>query len=349
MTNNLIGRLSYSRTIARPNFDQLFPRIQVNSGPPRPTANGGYAGAQAGNTGLKPLISDNVDASLEWYFKRDSYVSVGGFYKWVNNFIGTGQDIGPLFGLRDPSSGEPGTRSGTAKAALAALNTDSSDVNLFTMTALLQKHNGNVADASTEFMQHYDTSKRALDYQYANTILSQYDIVGNSTDPLYQFAISHPVNTKKAQIYGLELAAQYFLGDTGFGVAGSFTYVDGDVGFDNGGATDVNQFALTGLSNTANATLIYDKQGVSARLSYNWRDKFLSATNRDAFHNPVYTRAFATLDFNFSYDIDQHWGISLEGLNLTNESLRTYGRSEHQLWFAQELQRRFLLGASYKF
>ena len=36
------------------------------------------------------------------------------------------------------------------------------------------------------------------------------------------------------------------------------------------------QFALLGLSDTANLTAIYEKYGFSARLAYNWRDTFLN-------------------------------------------------------------------------
>jgi outer membrane receptor protein involved in Fe transport len=63
----------------------------------------------------------------------------------------------------------------------------------------------------------------------------------------------------------------------------------------------------------------------------------------------VYVAPFGELDFNISYDVTSKLAISLEGINLTNESLRTYARDEHELWYAQELDRRFLLGARYKF
>jgi outer membrane receptor protein involved in Fe transport len=125
--------------------------------------------------------------------------------------------------------------------------------------------------------------------------------------------------------------------------------VKGNIGFNNGGSPDLDQFALTGLSNTANATLIYDKHGISARLSYNWRDSFLTSLNRDSYKNPVYTKPYGQLDANISYDLNPHIALSVEGINLTNSSLRTYGRSETNLWFAQELKRRFLFGARYKF
>jgi outer membrane receptor protein involved in Fe transport len=63
----------------------------------------------------------------------------------------------------------------------------------------------------------------------------------------------------------------------------------------------------------------------------------------------VFVAPFGQLDFNVSYDVTEKLAISLEGINLTNENLRTYARDEHELWYAQELDRRFLLGARYKF
>ena len=346
LTPDIIARLSASRTIARPNYNNLFAATGITA-PGRPIALGGVATATTGDAGLAPLISDNIDVSFEYYFKRGSYLSLGFFDKRVHNFIGTGQVNGNLFGLRDPTSGVAGTRSGAAKAALQALGADISDVNLFTYTALLQRDGA--AAAATQFQANYNTQTRALDQGFVNAILSAIDLDGTTTDPLFNFGISKPVNNKDAQIYGFELAGQYFLGDTGFGVSGSFTYVKGDISFDNGAAVDIDQFALTGLSNTANATLIYDKNGVSARLSYNWRDSFLSALNRDTFHNPVYTRPFGQVDMNISYDVSKAIALSIEGINLANESLRTYGRDTSNVWYAQELKRRFLFGARYRF
>jgi TonB-dependent receptor len=346
LKSNLIARFSASRTIARPNYDSLFASTAV-SGPPRPTAIGGVPTATTGNTNLAPLISDNFDVSFEWYYKRDSYISVGFFDKRVHNFLGTGETTGPLFGLKDPTSGAPGTRSGDAKAALQGLGADISDVNLFTYAALIQRDGA--AAAATEFNAHYNPATHTVDQAFVNDVLSAVDIDGNADDPDYQFSISKPINNRDAQIWGFELQGQHFFGNTGIGVAASFTYVHGDVGFDNGGDPNVDQFALTGLSNSANATLIYDKNGISARLSYNWRDKFLSSLNRDSYRNPVNTKAYGQLDANISYDITPRIGVSIEAINLTNESLRTYGRSVSNVWFAQELQRRFLFGARYKF
>lgn len=348
LKKNLIFRVSASRTIARTQYGNLFSNTGVGV-PPRPTAIGGIATASEGNTALLPLTSNNFDTSLEWYYKKDSYVSVGFFDKRVDNFVGSGSTTGSLFGLRDASSGAAGTRSGTAKQQLTGIGADLTDVNLFTLTALIQQNNGNAAAALTQFQSHYNAGTRSLDQAFVNSELAAVDLTGNPEDPLFNFLITQPVNNKSAQIYGFEFAGQHFFGDTGLGLGASYTHVDGDISFNNAGDPGTGQFALTGLSDTANITLIYDKHGLSARVAYNWRDRFLQGLNRGSYLNPVYVAPYGTLDANISYDITPHLAISLEALNLTQETYRTYARDEPDFWQYQELDRRFLLGARYRF
>ena len=346
LTENVVGRFSFSRTIARPDYGNLF-AAQTAGAPNRPVANGAIPLGTSGNPDLEPLISDNFDVSVEWYYKPSSYVSAGFFEKRVNNFIGTGTVTQTLFGLRDPSSGAAGTRSGQARTQLTAIGANQTDVNLFTMTALIQQ-TGSVAAATAAFQANRGPSGD-LNQAYADQILAAFDIEPNAQDPLFNFNVSRPINNRTGKIHGFEVAAQHFFGDTGFGVAGAYTMVRGDVDFNIGSDPGQDQFALLGLSDTANATLIYDKYGLSARLAYNWRDRFLQQTNRGGSRNPVFVEPFGQLDFNISYDVTEKLAVSLEGLNLTRESLRTYGRDVNQLWFAQELDRRFLLGARYRF
>lgn len=345
--DDLVGRFSFSRTIARPDFGNLF-AAQSAGAPNRPIANGAIPLGTSGNPDLEPLISDNFDVSLEWYYKPGSFVTAGFFEKRVNNFVGTGTVMQNLFGLRDPTSGQAGTRSGTAASLLSSIGASQTDVNLFTMTALLQQNNGSSSAATAQFQANRGAGGD-LNQAFVDTILAAVDITANSTDPLFNFQVSRPINNRTGKIHGFEIAAQHFFGDTGFGVSGAYTMVRGDVDFNNGAPSGEDQFALLGLSDTANATLIYDKNGISARIAYNWRDRFLQATNRGGARNPVYVAPFGQLDFNISYDVTSKLAVSLEGINLTKESLRTYGRDPNQLWFAQELDRRFLLGARYRF
>lgn len=342
-------RASFSRTLARADYGALFSATTVNA-PGRPTALGGEATGNSGNPNLLPLVSDNLDFSAEWYFAPSSYVSVGYFDKRVRNFIGQGVVNRSLFDLRDPSSGVAGSRSGTARERLTGLGADLSDVNLFTYTALLIENNGNTAQADALFNAQRTGPNGSLNQAFVDDVLARVDISANGADPLFNFAVSQPVNNREANIDGFEFAGQYFLGDTGFGIAGSYTIVNGDVEVDVGADPSIDQFALLGLSNSGNVTLIYDNYGFSARLAYNWRDKFLTQTNRDGSNrNPVFTAPFGTLDLNVSYDVTDNIAISFEGINLTSETVRTYGRSERQLYFAQELSPRYLLGLRARF
>jgi TonB-dependent receptor len=346
--DDLVGRASFSRTLARPDFVNLFLTDTVGSNSPqRPTVFGGIAQASSGNPDLLPLVSDNLDFSLEWYYGDANYVSVGAYEKRVTNFIGTGQTTRNLFGLRDPSSGAPGTRSAQALAALAGIpGAGPTDVNLFTMTALID--NFGLAGATQRYLAN--STNGVLNQAYVDQILQQFDVVGNASDPLFNFEVTQPINNRDARIYGIEIAAQHFFGDTGFGVAASLTTVDGDVEIDVGADPSVDQFALVGLSDTYNVTAIYEKYGVSARLTYNWRDKYLAQTNRgQGARNPVFYEPFGQLDLNVSYELTDNILLTFEGINLLEEGVRTYGRDESNLFFAQELDARYLVGARYKF
>ncbi|MEM9284326.1 MAG: TonB-dependent receptor [Pseudomonadota bacterium] len=346
LREGLVFRTSYSKTIARTSFGNLFASDAVG-GLPGPTALGNVATGSRGNASLLPLESDNYDVSVEYYFGESSYFSVGYFEKVVKNFVGVGQSTGNLFGLTDASSGLSGTRSGDALDELNALGAVINDENLFVMTALINDL-GSVSAASAEFQAN--STGGLVDAAYLGTVNAQFDLVGNADDPLFDFEVTQPINDREATINGIEVAGQHFFGDTGFGVFGSYTYVDGDVGFDDAADPTEDQFALVGLSDTANVTLIYEKYGISASLAYNWRDEFLASTNRGTgFRNPTYVEAFDQLDIAISYDVTDNIVVSFEGINLTGENLRTFGRSETQLWFAQELEPRYLFGARYRF
>lgn len=81
-TDALQLRLVAAKTVTYPGFGQLNPSISLNPG----TIN--RAGAAAsGNPNLKPIKSNNYDASLEWYFAPSGYISGGVFYRDINGYI----------------------------------------------------------------------------------------------------------------------------------------------------------------------------------------------------------------------------------------------------------------------
>ena len=77
INKDVVGRLAISRTMARPEFGQLA-ALALND--VQQTGTGG-------NPNLKPILSNNVDASVEWYFAPKSMVSAGAFVMDMSSYV----------------------------------------------------------------------------------------------------------------------------------------------------------------------------------------------------------------------------------------------------------------------
>lgn len=82
ISENLLLRAAYARTIGRPNVDFIVPGILL----PDPT-NASARTITAVNTGLEPWTADNFDLSMESYQFKDGFGSVGVFRKKIRNFF----------------------------------------------------------------------------------------------------------------------------------------------------------------------------------------------------------------------------------------------------------------------
>jgi len=79
----LQARLSYARAIARPDFGSLNPGLSYLISTNiliLPAGSGG-------NPDLKPQKSDSYDATVEYYFGKDNYISVAGYYKDISDRV----------------------------------------------------------------------------------------------------------------------------------------------------------------------------------------------------------------------------------------------------------------------
>lgn len=101
LTKNLILRVDASRTLTRPTLNLLNPVLNVGSG-----QRVGALSASGGNPNLKPYLADNFDIGAEWYYQRNSYLSVGFFLKNVSNFIVGGVTRQSINGVIDPTTGQ---------------------------------------------------------------------------------------------------------------------------------------------------------------------------------------------------------------------------------------------------
>ncbi|WP_284217780.1 TonB-dependent receptor [Agaribacter marinus] len=338
LTDKIKARMSFGQTIARANYNQL--RASVSGiGTDAPTLIGSTPRATASNPGLVPLLSNNFDLSFEYYFADTSYVSIGYFDKRVSNFIGNEQVELPQFDLRDATAGP---RAQAAWDALNSIGVTVEETSLFVMTAILDNPQ-DFPNGAADYLTGVAQAESQL--AFSENIATAYDITPNSDDPQYQFLTSRPINNRDANLYGAEFAAQHFFGDTGFGLSANYTLVNGDVKYDNSAAPNISQFALTGLSDSANVVAMYENHGIQARLAYNWRDTFLTQAGR----TPRYTEDYSQWDFSVSYNINENATVSFEGINITDEDQRTHSRSVRQVWNIIDLGARYQLSARYAF
>ena len=350
-TDDMKGRASASRTIARAPMSNLY----AGPTPKAPTGSVLVADSMRGsgdsqNPALKPLQSDNLDLAFEWYFAKSSYASLTLWGKRVDNFVGNTVVQESLYGLRDPTSGPDAQkvldflRSPACIAQVTAAHNDparcsANNVALFTGLAMLRNA------AATGGLANFNGS----DAQWQQ-MATAYDLVGNTDDPLYLFNVNRPINQHKATLHGFELGWQYFFGDSGFGVQANYTKVLGDVSVNNYALPGVNQFALTGLSDTANAVLMYEKHGWSVRLAWNWRDKYLIAANQEGSNtNPYYVEPYHQVDLSVNYALNDRWSFSFETINLTGEDVRWSNRTKLMVDKLLDQSPRYLIGAHYKF
>ena len=344
-TDNLKARASFSKTLARAPYNSMF--IDTTAGSPGGvTYLGAVATGSRGNAQLLPLESDNFDLSLEWYYGEGSAFTVAFFDKSVKNFVGNEQITTNLFGLRNVTSGRPGTRSGQAVAELEARGYPVTETRLFTMTAILD----NPQDFPGGADDYIDPSEPGGADQ-SSDVASIYDIPPNSDDPLLDFIVQQPTNQASANINGVELNwVHFFTGNlNGFGFQANSTFVNGDIGYDvYANPNTEEQFALTGLSDSWNLGLFYENERFSVRLHYNNRGRFLANTNVGQ-RIPRFVDAFSQIDFSASYAAMDNLTIFLEGINLTDEPIIFRGRTHKQVQSYHEGDMRLYLGARYVF
>jgi len=166
------------------------------------------------------------------------------------------------------------------------------------------------------------------------------------------FAESTFTNALSATVHGVEVIWQQMLG-YGFGFQLNGTYVHSNANF-NDYSTTSNQFALTGIGNSANVIAFYQAHGLQARLAVQWQGTQLLLLGQEqggaAFGNePVYQAPITEVDWSTQYDFTDHLNGYFEALNLTNAIQHTYGRFSDQTLNLIETGREFQMGVRLKF
>jgi len=273
-TNQLQLRLAYTMTRTRPGFGDLNPSLNITTA--TATGSSKYNGfASSGNPDLKPLTSKNYDASLEYYFSKNGYVSAAFFYHDLWGFINT-----------------------------------------YTQDAI---------------------------------------------DPVYGLIqLSRPENAGRGRIKGVELSAQTFFDFlpgwlSGFGAQANVTYLDGTNALPGTPGGDAPDVPITNVSKwTYNVSGFYEKGRISARVSYNWRSRFVTSyyLNSDSLrYAGEVTRPISRLDASLSYEAMKGITVVANASNILAQPFNNYRYYNETQYFPRDLRlegRYFSLGVRFK-
>jgi len=284
--DNFLIRFGAAKVMSRPDLGSLTPGATVS-------VSGATRSVTAGNPNLNPFRAKAFDLSFEWYFNKDSLISVALFKKQINSLVQTLQTTstftGNAFGLPD-------------SIAVAACGT----------------------------------------------------AVGCS--PSASWVFSTPVNTPGGDLDGFEINYQQafdflpgLLRHTGALL--NYTQVKSSINYLNAAGAVVATNDLTGLSrNSYNATLYYEDDHLSARISAAYRAKYLTKVpGAEAGTDVDGTNSTFNLDASAQYTWNRHLKFTLEGINLTDEFQDQYNDSSNRVSFYHHTGREFLVGVRYSY
>lgn len=203
---------------------------------------------------------------------------------------------------------------------------------------------------------YIQTSRISQPFNASGLPLSLLDGLGVSASDTFLF--SQPVNTKGGPLKGVEISYQQpfsflpgLLHNTG--AIFNVTLVDSKIDYISARSpTGFVQNDLVGLSKNAfNATLYYEDEKFSARVSAAYRDKYLTAVPSGTSTNDIDgVRSTTTIDASASYAINKRLKLTFEGLNLTDEFNDQYTDSvRNSVYVYSHTGRQFNFGLRYSF
>lgn len=140
------------------------------------------------------------------------------------------------------------------------------------------------------------------------------EVIGGQT-----FNVQRPYNADNgADIKGFELQWQQPFGNTGFGAVANYTFTDAEAGKAKPG--DPTLKVLGNSRDQFNLSGYYEKNGISLRVSYNYRSK--SYGDLDSGGQQV-NSAYGQWDATASWDITPTLSLFATGVNLNNELVKT--------------------------
>lgn len=144
------------------------------------------------------------------------------------------------------------------------------------------------------------------------------------------YLTTRPFNTDDGYLQGAEVSYRTFFDKlpgfwSGFGVEANATYTEGKTTSSSVEGNVANGKPFAGMSKWSyNVVALYEKNGISGRLAYNWRSKFTQVYNDSATGLDLIASPMSSLDGSLGYKINENTSITLTGANLLNFKYTDY-------------------------
>ncbi len=298
LPRNVVLRLSVARVLSRPEYVQLAPSLVINTT---------VQTLNIGNPSLAPIRADTVDLQGEWYFARDSLLSLGLFHKRIGSFVQNFSALLPYntLGLPDALLTNNGacTLNGGVNPCL------STPTSAFNVTRAMNTRGGPIDGVELSYQQPFSFLPGA----WKNLgVLANLTHITSSVE--YITALDNPTTPA----------------DEGRSVRGDFP----------------------GLSRDAvNLILYYEDRQFGGRVSMSYKSRAINTALGDVQGADfTYTDPATYLDASFTWHVDRHLNLTLEGSNLSDQPVRygkDTGRDDTLLYVHSG--RTVTMGLSYKF
>jgi TonB-dependent receptor len=178
-------------------------------------------------------------------------------------------------------------------------------------------------------------------------------LTGTGVQPTDEFTYTRPVSGDGGEVKGIEINFQQqfsFLPApwSGFGLLANYTHVESDIKYPTATAGVTVTGPLVGLSeDAANATLYYENDLFSIRVSSAYRDKYATRIPGRESSDLEGTNATMNYDLSASVNITDNIKVTLEALNLTDEYNDQFIGSADQVVVYQNTGRQYFLGVRF--
>lgn len=291
ITPDIYIRAAAAKVMARPLLNNLAPNMSDVTTPGLP----GQIGTMVlGNPKVNPFRATNYDLSVEWYFAEGALLSAAYFFKDVSNYPQTVSSAATIQDLLAPDAFAAFLETQLPDQQLwLAAGGPGGGPGLYSIKQFRDAPGGEIKGFELSYQQNLTFLPwyfRNLGVQANYTKLSsELSYILDPGEPATSTAPARPQTT----------------------MGGPF---------------------LGASPKSANFTLYYDTEQWSARVSLAYRDRYVTtypiasgscapgACNTPLVNDFIGSEATKNVDASFTYNLNEHFVLSLEALNLTNQS-----------------------------